>query len=348
MPKLKRSGKKGTIKKLTPTWSQSIGDYVIDLSWSPEGSLIAAAETSGPITILDAEQGNQISKVSGHNFGTSQIEWSSTGGFFASVGLDGFIRYWDVKHPVKEIGSMKGGSTWIENLTWHPGNKYLATSAGKHLQLWSTDGELLQGWDSYKSTISDIAWSPTGDCVVAAVYGGLVFRFPDQPDRKRLFDWEGSTLKIAWSPDGKYIATGDQDSTVHFWRVEDGKDCQMSGYPTKVLPLAWDSTSRYLATGGSDKVIIWDCSGKGPQDTKPIALDKHEGLLSVVAFQNQGPLLASADEFGLVAIWNHEKSKKPLATIEFDSEITQLVWSPNDQSIAIGDDLGNVINLEIK
>ena len=57
MPKLKRSGKKVTIKKLTPIWSQSIEDYVIDLSWSPEGSLLAAAETSGPITILDAEQG---------------------------------------------------------------------------------------------------------------------------------------------------------------------------------------------------------------------------------------------------------------------------------------------------
>ncbi len=267
MPKLKKPSHKKKIKKLTPIWSQSIDDYVIDLSWSPEGSLLAAAETSGPITILDSEQGNKISKLSGHSFGTSQIGWSSAGKFFASVGLDGFIRYWDLKHPVKEVCSMKAGSTWVENLAWHPTNKCLATSAGKHLQLWNTDGELLQSWDNHKSAIADIAWSPTGDCVVAATYGGLCFRFPDQPDRKRLFEWEGSTLKIAWSPNSKFIATGDQDSTVHFWKVEDGKDCQMSGYPTKVLPLAWDSTSRYLATGGSDKVIIWDCSGKGPQDT---------------------------------------------------------------------------------
>ena len=348
MPKLKRQKYKGKIKKLSPVWSQSIEDYVINLSWSPEGYLLAAAETSGPITVFDSGQGNEKSKVPGHSLGTSQIGWSSAGNFFASAGLDGFVRYWDLKHPAEEIHSMKGGSAWVENLAWHPNNKWLATSAGKHLRLWNTEGELLEDWNSHESTIADISWSPSGDCVVAATYGGLVFRFPDQPDRKRLFQWKGSTLKIAWSPDGKYIATGDQDSTVHFWRVEDGKDCQMSGYPTKVMPLAWDSTSRYLATGGSDKVIIWDCSGKGPQDTKPIVLDKHEDLLSVVAFQNQGPLLASADEYGVIAIWSHKESKKPLATTEFDSEITQLVWAPNDQSIVIGDDFGNVILLAIE
>ena len=81
MPKLKKPGNKLSKKKLSSTWSQSIGDYVIDLSWSPEGSLLAAAETSGPITVFDSEQGKEISKVPGHSLGTSQIGWSSAGNF---------------------------------------------------------------------------------------------------------------------------------------------------------------------------------------------------------------------------------------------------------------------------
>ena len=348
MPKLNKPSNKRSRKKLSPIWSQSIGDYVIDLSWSPDGSLLAAAETSGPITFFDSEQGGKISKASGHGFGTSQTGWSSAGEFFASAGLDGLIRYWNLKDQAIEIRSMKGGSTWVENLAWHPISKCLATSAGKHLRLWNTNGELLADWINHESTIADIAWSPSGDCVVAATYGGLAFRFPKQPDRQRKFEWQGSSLKIAWSPNGKFIATGDQDSTVHFWDVESGRDSRMSGYPTKVLPLAWDSTSRYLATGGCDTVIIWDCSGKGPQGTRPITLDKHKKLLSAVAYQNDGPLLASADESGLIAVWNHEESKRPLATINFYSAITQLIWAPNDQSIAVGDDLGNVISLTLK
>ncbi len=342
MPKLKKPKNKKNRKKLSRSWTQSIGDYVMDLSWSPDGSLLAAVETSGPITVFDTEQGNKVSFASGHELGTSQVGWSPAGDCFASAGLDGIIRYWNWKHSEQEIRSMKGGSTWVENLVWHPSNECLATSAGKHLRLWDTDGELLVDWTNFESTIADIAWSPSGDCVVAATYGGLTFQFPKEPDRQRKFKWKGSSLKIAWSPDGKFIATGDQDSTVHFWDVETGKDCQMSGYPTKVLPLAWNSTSRYLATGGCDKVILWDCSGKGPQDTDPIPLTKHKELLSAVAFQNNGPLLASADESGLVAVWNHEESKKPLATVNFDSEVTQLMWAPNDQSIAIGDNLGNI------
>lgn len=345
MPKLKKQRNKSNGKKLSQRWSQSIGDYVMDLSWSPDGALLSAAETSGSITVFDSEQGNKISMVSGHGFGTSRIGWNSTGESFASAGLDGFIRYWNLDDQVKETCSMEGGSAWVENLAWHPTDKRLATSAGKHLRLWNADGELLADWSNYESTIADIAWSPSGDCIVAATYGGLTFRFPDQPDRQRKFEWKGSSLKIAWSPNGKFIATGDQDSTVHFWDVDSGQDSQMSGYPTKVLPLTWNSTSRYLATGGCNTVIIWDCSGKGPQGTEPIPLDKHKELLSVVAFQNHGPLLASADESGLIAIWNHEESKKPLAAVKFDSEITQLVWAPNDQSIAVGDSLGNINSL---
>ncbi len=347
MPKLKKPSNEGDRKKLSQIWSQPIGDYVIDLSWSPDGSLLAAAETSGPITIFDSEQGDRISVASGHSFGVSQIGWSSAGENFASAGLDGLIRYWDLKDQAKEIRSMKGGSTWVENLAWHPNGKSLVTSAGKHLRLWNPDGELLADWNNHESTIEDIAWSPSGDCVVAATYGGLTFRFPDQPDKQRKFAWKGSSLKIAWSPNGKFIATGDQDSTVHFWDVESGRDSRMSGYPTKVLPLTWNSTSRYLATGGCEIVIIWDCSGKGPHGTRPIPLENHRALLSVVAYQNYGPLLASADKSGLIAVWNHEESKRPLATVNFDSEITQLVWAPNDQSIAVGDNLGNIISLTL-
>ena len=52
---------------------------------------------------------------------------------------------------------------------------------------------------------------------------------------------EGVKFALAWSPDAKYIATGEQDSTVHFWRVKSGADAQMWGFPTKVLQLSWSN-----------------------------------------------------------------------------------------------------------
>jgi WD40 repeat protein len=151
-------------------------------------------------------------------------------------------------------------------------------------------------------------------------------------------------LVVAWSPDGKYIATGDQDSTVYFWIVQRGQDLQMYGYPTKVRELSWDSTSRYLATGGSDIVTIWDCAGKGPAGSKPIELEAHAELISALGFAHRGLLIASASADGRLIFWKLGKQKRPLplAQAAFDTSISQLAWSPDDGMLALGTESGLV------
>jgi len=55
---------------------------------------------------------------------------------------------------------------------------------------------------------------------------------------------------LVWSPDGKWLVSGNQDPSVHLWIPEQDIELQMSGYETKVKHLAFDHTSRWLATGG--------------------------------------------------------------------------------------------------
>ena len=123
-----------------------------------------------------------------------------------------------------------------------------------------------------------------------------------------------------------------------------GDDLQMSGYPTKVRELSWDATSRYLATGGGQEVSVWDCSGRGPAGTKPITLSGHQDFLSVVRFQHRGELLASSGADGRVYVWQLRGSLRSLAVHEaaLTAGVTSLVWAPNDQYIAVGDESGRV------
>lgn len=327
---------------LEPRWEANIADFVNSLAWSPDGNLLAAASVSGPVFLIERASGKAVHRLPGHGFGTLQAGWSCDGGRLATVGQDGKARLWDPRSG-RQVAAFDAGSAWVDRLAWSSSGVCLATASGPYLRLWNADGQLLQDWPRQKSTIADIAWSPQSNVLASCGYNGLSFWSPESAEPLRLFDWKGSMLVLAWSPDAKYIATGNQDSTIQFWTTASGKELHMWGYPSKIRELSWDSRSRYLASGGAASVVVWDCSGKGPAGTKPITLDFHERLLTQLSFQREGSVLASGCEVGLVALWRPAKSEEPLATAHMESGVGQLVWSPDNKHLAAGSALGRVV-----
>ncbi len=89
---------------------------------------------------------------------------------------------------------------------------------------------------------------------------------------------------------------------------------------------------------------MWDCSGRGLAGTKPISLSGHQDLLSVVRFQHHGELLASGGGDGRVYVWKLRGNIRSMAIHEatLTAGATNLVWSLNDQYIAVGDESGDV------
>jgi WD40 repeat protein len=187
-----------------------------------------------------------------------------------------------------------------------------------------------------------VQWKPGGQELATAHYGGVTLWLPESDEARSRLIWQGSSLALAWSPSGRYIATGEQDSTVHFWNVDTGQDLHMYGYETKVRELAWDAGGRWLATGGGSTIPVWDCSGKGPEGRKPVMLKGHDASPSVLQYQRGGPLLLSGGLDGLVAVWHPVKTTKPLAVAQLDRPVAQVAWSPDDQRIAVGDNSGMV------
>ncbi len=329
--------------QLRENWSATISDHVIDLAWSPDGRYIAAASVHGPVTIFDGRL-SVIHAFEGHEFGTMSIAWRPDSKVLASAGQDGKVRLWDMTSG-EATHSLDGGAAWVEHLAWSSGEKpILASAAGRKLKLWNAGGDLVREYPDHQSTIAGVQWKPRERQLASIAYGGVMLWDPEQSDAIRRLEWKGSSLEIVWSPDGKYIATGDQDSTVHFWIMSIGEDLQMFGYPTKVREISWDATSRYLATGGSQDVTVWDCSGQGPEGTRPITLSGHLDFLSVVRFQHHGKLLASGCADGLVYVWQLRGNLRSRAVHEaaLTAGVTNLVWSPNDEYIAVGDEAGGV------
>jgi WD40 repeat protein len=116
----------------------------------------------------------------------------------------------------------------------------------------------------------------------------------------------------------------------------------MGGYAAKVRQLAWDPSGRLLATGGGETIIVWDCKPPGPENTAPLELVGHKGLVSELAYQARGPVLASGGQDGKVLLWQPGSFKKALATSDAGSPPMQVVWSPDDRALAVGTEAGQV------
>ncbi|MDY3561072.1 WD40 repeat domain-containing protein [Gemmata sp. JC673] len=328
--------------KLTEVWRGGIEDHVISLAWSPDDRFVAVAGAAGPVVVLDAGTGSARHQWPGHRGGATTVTWADEG-TVASAGQDGRVRVWDATTGAERF-ALDAGARWVESVAVSPCGTYLASAAGKKVRLWGRDGCLLRDYPDHASTVTDLAWRPGGRELTTAAYGGVTLWTPDRPDAAGRLEWKGSVLRLAWSPDAKFLATGDQDSTVHFWVTATDTDLKMFGYPKKVTQLAWDHTSRFLATGGGHRVTVWDCSGSGPANTRPLVLDAHDAAskVSALAFQRAGPLLASGADDGRVLLWHPGSGRRPLADVRFETAVTQLAWSADDVRLVVGTETGAV------
>ena len=143
-----------------------------------------------------------------------------------------------------------------------------------------------------------------------------------------------SVFSVAFSPDGRTLASGGRNDRIRLWDVITGKRKQtLTGHTDSVLSIAFSPDGRTLASGSWDKTIrLWDViTGEHKQ-----TLTGHTNRVRSVAFSPDGRTLASGSSDATIRLWDAITGKHEQTLTEHSGGIVEVAFSPDGQTLASG------------
>ncbi len=190
---------------------------------------------------------------------------------------------------------------------------------GLDLSQVSIRGTSLQGVEMQDTTLSgatlrDTTFTQAFDAswAVAISSNGTYWAAGSRRGEVRVWREAGQMLHLAWqahtgevpalafSPDGRTLASGSWDGIVKLWDLERGALLWTSSQTNSIQSLAFAPDGRTLASGGLDAVVrLWDAQ----LGTNLQTLSGHSGPVYALAWSPDGSLLASGGFDGGIRLW---------------------------------------------
>lgn len=230
-----------------------------DIALSPSTNMLAVAADDGTVTLWQLPETSPLLTLTNDSGRALCVAFSPDGNTVASASEGGKTRLWRVTDGMLQQAFNGGGNS----LAFSPAGDALLVGGARvgagNLDMWRTsDGALLRAFLLGANPFA-VAFSTDGDCLAVGTDTNItLLRVTDGSPLTVLTGHAQKVNGVAFSPDGKTLASGASDKKVKLWRFTDGTLLRtLTGQTESVWPVAFALGSSTVAAQSADDIKLW-------------------------------------------------------------------------------------------
>ena len=260
----------------------------------------------------------------------------------------GLLRAWVAAGAKDDSGEKKGelprivprhkANAAVAALAYHPGGAELAAARDRELLLFDAAGEIRQQLQTPAGKITALAYNRDGSLLAEAVGDpgslGKITLLP--PDRKGGIVLEGHRdiiHALAFSPDGRTLASCGYDRLVKLWDIATGKlQRELRDHSDAVYGVCFSPDGKLLASAGADRAVkVWDLA----TGVRLYTLAESTDWVYAVAWSPDGKHLAAAGVDRSIRVWEVDRDggKVVYSVFAHEKPVQVLVYAGDGKTL---------------